>query len=48
MTSLQLLRLLEVSRFYGSLEVKIVAGIVVLIRKSETLKPTETNHGNSV
>lgn len=30
---------LEQQRFFGSLEVKLEAGRVVLIRKTETLKP---------
>ena len=36
-----LLRELEASRFYGSLELKYEAGKIVLVRKSETLKPSE-------
>jgi len=42
-----LLRQLEAARFYGSVEAKCEAGRIVLIRKSETLKPTERNHGNN-
>ena len=34
-----LLRSLEQSRFFGTLELKFEAGRVVLIRKSETIKP---------
>ena len=34
---------LEERRFYGSLEVKLEAGKVVLLRKTETIKPTEEN-----
>ncbi len=30
---------LEKQRFYGSLEVKLEAGKVVLLRKTETIKP---------
>jgi len=30
---------LERSRFYGSLEIKFEAGRVVLLRKTETIKP---------
>jgi hypothetical protein len=41
---IQLLRQLEQSRFYGSIELKYEAGRVVLIRKSETLKPFESCH----
>lgn len=40
----QLLRQLEQVRFYGSLELKYEAGRVVLIRKSETLKLSESSH----
>jgi len=43
----QLLRQLEQSRFYGSVELKYEAGRVVLIRKSETFKPCESGHGNN-
>ncbi len=34
---------LERSRFYGSLEIKYEAGRVVLLRKTETIKPTGEN-----
>ncbi len=34
-----LLRSLEQSRFFGTLELKFEAGRVVLIRKTETIKP---------
>jgi hypothetical protein len=43
----EMLRQLEAAHFYGSVEIKYEAGIVVLIRKSETLKPAEPNHGNN-
>lgn len=43
----QLLRQLEQSRFYGSVELKYEAGRVVLIRKSETFKPCESGYGNN-
>jgi hypothetical protein len=43
----ELLRQLEAIRFYGSLEVKFEAGIITLIRKSETFKPTEPNYGSN-
>jgi len=41
-----LIRELETSRFYGSLELKYEDGRLVLIRKSETYKPVENpnNH----
>lgn len=31
---------IERNRFYGSLEIKLEAGHVVLVRKTETIKPT--------
>lgn len=42
----QLLRELERTRFYGAVELKYEAGHVVLIRKTETFKPTQ-NYGNN-
>lgn len=45
--AIKLLRELEAGKFYGSLELKFEAGIVVLIRKTETFKPTEPGYGNS-
>jgi hypothetical protein len=41
---IQLFRQLEQGNFYGSVEVKYEAGRVVLIRKSETLKPSEASY----
>ena len=35
----EVLRTLERSHFYGSLEIKFEAGRVVLLRKTETIKP---------
>jgi hypothetical protein len=32
---------LERTRFFGSLELKFEAGRVVLVRKTETIKPTD-------
>ena len=43
----RMLEALESAKFYGSLEVKFEAGRIVLIRKSESFKPTETNYGNN-
>jgi hypothetical protein len=43
----KLLAELEAARFYGSLELKYEAGRVVLIRKTETFKPTESSYGNN-
>jgi hypothetical protein len=37
----QLLEHLRQSRFYGSLEIKLEAGRIVLLKKTETIKPTE-------
>jgi hypothetical protein len=37
---------LEQSRFYGSLELKYEDGRLVLIRKTETLRPMENPTGN--
>jgi hypothetical protein len=44
---IEMLKKLESSRFYGSVEVKFEAGIITLIRKSETFKPTEPNYGSN-
>jgi hypothetical protein len=41
-----LLAALQVQRFYGSLELKLEAGRVVLIRKTETIKPTSDYRDN--
>lgn len=43
----QLLTELERQRFYGSLEIKFEAGKVVLLRKTETIKPTVENCRNT-
>ncbi len=43
----QLLDELVRSRFYGTLEIKLEAGRVVLLRKTETLKPCSDNYGIS-
>ena len=37
----EILKALERERFYGSLEIKFEAGRVVLIKKTETIKPTD-------
>lgn len=42
-----LLAELERERFYGTLEVKLEAGKVVLIRKCETFKPTSNSYGDN-
>jgi len=41
MEAIELLRELERTRFYGSLELKFEAGRLVLVRKTETLKPED-------
>ena len=44
-----LLAQLQSDRFYGSLELKLESGEVVLIRKTETIKPNcRTNRGENV
>ena len=43
----RLLEGLEREKFYGSLEVKIEAGRIVLIRQCQTFKPTEPTYGNN-
>ena len=37
----QILHELEQRRFYGSLEIKFEAGRMVLIKKTETIKPND-------
>ncbi len=39
-----LLREFESDRLYGTIEVKYEAGRVVLIRKTESIKPAEQRH----
>jgi hypothetical protein len=39
-----LLRSLEQPRFFGTLELKFEAGRVVLIRKTETMKPSAQDY----
>ena len=43
----QLLRQLEAGRFFGSLEIKFEAGHVVLLKKTETLKPMQPSYGDN-
>ena len=43
----ELLRELERERFFGSLEAKFESGKIVLIRKSETIKPEPLSHRNN-
>ena len=38
---IELLKELEHTKFYGGLEIKFEAGHVVLVRKTETIKPTK-------
>ena len=45
-TVTEILRELEQSRFYGTLEIKFEGGSVVLVRKTQTLKP-EPDHRNN-
>jgi len=39
-STIDTLRELERQRFFGTLEVKFEAGKVILLRKTETMKPT--------
>ena len=39
----EMLRELERRRFHGTLEIKLESGRVVLVRKTETIKPTHAN-----
>lgn len=41
-----LLDQLQEQRFYGSLELKLEAGRVVLVRKTETIKPLSNDGAN--
>jgi hypothetical protein len=43
----EILRSLEQSRFYGTVELKFESGRVVLIRKTETIKPTANDCRNN-
>ena len=47
MTLVDLLRDLEHSRFYGSLEIKYESGHIVVAKKTETLKLKETTQNDS-
>jgi hypothetical protein len=44
---IKLLQQLETSRFYGSIEIKMEAGRVTIVRKTESWKPTEPNYRNN-
>jgi len=37
----EILRELESNRFYGSVEIKFEAGRIILLRKTETIKPND-------
>jgi hypothetical protein len=43
----RVLRGLAGNRFYGRVEIKFEAGKPVLLRKTETIKPTEPSYGNN-
>jgi hypothetical protein len=43
----ELLRELEAARFFGSLELKFESGHVVLLKKTETLKPMQQSCGDN-
>ena len=40
----EFLRELERNRFFGSVELKFESGRIVLVRKTQTLKPRASNH----
>lgn len=40
----QLLKQLEASHFYGSVEVRFEAGHITVIRKTESIKPNAGDH----
>ncbi len=40
----QILHQLQAARFYGSLEVKFEAGVVTIIKKTESIKPGTGDH----
>jgi hypothetical protein len=42
-----LLRQLEMEGFYGTVEIKFEAGRAVLLRKTETIKPSDDDHRNN-
>ena len=42
-TLAEVLSQFERNRFYGSVEIKFEAGRIVLLRKTETIKPTDEN-----
>ena len=45
LTTEKLLKELENQRFYGAVEIKFESGRLVLIRKTETIKPMEKSNG---
>lgn len=45
---LTMLRQLEQQRFYGSIELKLESGRIVLIRKTETIKPIDCRETRGV
>jgi hypothetical protein len=46
-TATEIVRELESIRFYGSLEIKFEAGRVVLLKKTETIKPDDERQRNN-
>ena len=45
---MNLIGTLQRQSFYGALEVKFEAGRVVLLKKTETIKPTEPNYATKL
>ncbi|MEN6535757.1 MAG: hypothetical protein ABFD89_18985 [Bryobacteraceae bacterium] len=46
-TAVTLIRELERSRFWGSLEIQFQAGVVGLLKKTETVKPEAMSQRNN-
>jgi hypothetical protein len=46
-TATEIVRELERAHFYGSLEIKFEAGRVVLLKKTETIKPDDEHQRNN-
>lgn len=44
---IEILRQLEQSHFYGSIEVKFEAGQITVIKKTESIKPGAGDHRNN-
>ncbi len=45
--TIDLLKRLEVDRFYGSITIKFEAGNVTVLKKEESIKPANPNYRNN-